>query len=261
MPASDSLGLDRSDGIAILTINRPKRLNALDRALLRELDAAFQSLEADSSVRGVLVTGAGDRAFAAGADLTELAEASPEEAERISREGQELFERIERFPGPVVAAVRGYALGGGCELALACHLRVAAYDARFGLPEVGLGLLPGFGGTVRLSRLVGLGRALELILTGEPVDGRRAAEIGLANRAVSSGEVLEEGRRILSRILENGPLAVRRALESVLHAHDVPISEGLRLERALFTLLSGSEDMHEGVSAFQEKRRPEFEGR
>ncbi len=255
------LRVERSDRIATVVIDRQEALNALDTQLLRDLGSAFEQLEGDEEVGGVLITGAGEEAFAAGADLRELAGATPETAGELSRLGQEVLRRIELFPKPVVAEVRGYALGGGCELALACHLRVASEDAHFGLPETGLGLLPGFGGTVRLARVVGLGRALELILTGEMVDARRAREMGLVTRVVARSDVRDEARRLLSKVLENGPLALRGALESVYHALDSTVEGGLRHERALFALLAGTDDAHEGVAAFREKRRPQFRGK
>jgi enoyl-CoA hydratase len=247
--------------IAVVIIDRQDKHNALNADVIAELDQVFAALEGDDKVRGILLTGAGEKAFVAGADIGELAKMDSLSGVRVSRGGQDVFLRIERFPKPVLAAVGGYALGGGCELALACHLRIASANARFGLPEVGLGIIPGYGGTVRLARLVGLGRALELTLTGEMIDAERAHEIGLVSAVVPRAELLERSKELLRKVTKNGPLAVRMALESVYHALDTAMPDALDFESALFGLLASTDDMKEGMSAFLEKRQPEFRGR
>ena len=246
--------------VAVVTIDRQEKLNALNSDVIRELAEVFASLSDDNAVRGVVLTGAGDRAFVAGADITELARMDSVEAVRVSRHGQSVFSDIERFPKPVIAAVGGHALGGGFELALACHLRVASERARFGLPEVGLGILPGYGGTVRLARIVGLGRAVELTLTGEPIDAARALSWGLVSAVVEPGGLLAEAKALARRITKNGPLAVRMALESIYRGLDTASAEALDFESALFGLLASTDDMKEGMRAFLEKRKPHFEG-
>lgn len=250
-----------ADGIATVTIDRPEKLNALDAATLTELDGVIADLEARDDVGGVVLTGAGERAFVAGADIAELAQLDARTGVAASRRGQAIFRRVETSRKVWVAAVRGYALGGGCELALACHLRVAGESARFGLPEVKLGILPGYGGTVRLARLVGRARALELVLTGEPIDAAEAHRIGLVNRVVPDDQVLEAARSLLRTILRNGPLAVALALETTLRAQEMALDDALAWESYAFGLLAASEDMREGMRAFLEKRPPRFAGR
>ena len=247
--------------IAVVTIDRQDKLNALNSDVVRELGEVLSSLRDDEAVRGLIVTGAGRKAFVAGADIAELARMTPVSGVAVSREGQRVFTEIERFPKPVVAAVGGYALGGGCELALACHLRVASEDAHFGLPEVGLGLIPGYGGTVRLARLIGLGRAVEITLTGEMIGAARGVEIGLVSAAVDAGSLLVESKALLRKVTKNGPLAVRMALESIYHGLDATTPEALEFEATLFGLLASTTDMKEGLEAFLEKRRPDFRGR
>lgn len=247
--------------IAIVVIDRQDKLNALNADLVAELGHVFDGLRDDDKVRGVLLTGAGEKAFVAGADIGELAKMDPISGVRVSRDGQDVFLRIERFPKPVLAVVGGYALGGGCELALACHMRIASDNAKFGLPEVGLGIIPGYGGTIRLARLVGLGRAIELTLTGAIVDAQRAAEIGLVSAVHPRAEVLERGKALLRTVTKNGPLAVRMALESIYRAVDTSTLEALDYESSLFGLLASTEDMKEGMSAFLEKRKADFKGR
>jgi enoyl-CoA hydratase len=212
-------------------------------------------------VRGVILTGAGEKAFVAGADIGELANMNALSGVEVSRAGQEVFLAIERFPKPVLAAVGGYALGGGCELALACHLRIASDNARFGLPEVGLGIIPGYGGTIRLARLVGLGRAIEMTLTGEMVAAERAEALGLVSAVVPRVELQARAKELLRRITRNGPVAVRLALESVYRALDTSMLEALDYESNLFGLLASTDDMKEGMTAFLEKRKPSFQGR
>lgn len=247
--------------LAVVRIDRQDKLNALNAEVVAELGEVFASLREDEDVRGVVLTGAGEKAFVAGADIGELARMDAISGVRVSREGQVVFRAIERFPKPVLAAVGGYALGGGCELALACHLRIASRNARFGLPEVGLGIIPGYGGTVRLSRLIGLGRAVELTLTGELLDADRALSIGLVTAVVERDALLDESKALMRKITKNGPVAVRLALESVYHALDVATAEALELESSLFGLLASTEDMREGMAAFMEKRSPSFKGR
>ncbi|MGD2069831.1 MAG: enoyl-CoA hydratase-related protein [Gemmatimonadota bacterium] len=252
---------ERDDGLAIVTIDRQEKMNALNPDVLSALGEAFDGLRDDGEVRGVIVTGAGEKAFVAGADIAELAKMSSLSGVEVSRQGQDVFAAIERFPKPVLAAVGGYALGGGCELALACHLRVASENARFGLPEVGLGIIPGYGGTVRLSRIVGLGRAVEMTLTGEMVGAARAREMGLVSSVVPRDELLDRSRDLMRKVTKNGPVAVRMALESVYRALDASGRDAMTFESILFGLLASTKDMKEGMSAFLEKRKPDFEGR
>lgn len=261
-PPGPALVRTQVDGaIALVTVDRPEKLNALNPQVIGELGEVFGALETDESVRGVILTGAGEKAFVAGADIGVLAEMDPVSGVEVSRQGQEVFRKIETFPKPVLAAVGGFALGGGCELALACHLRIASDTAQFGLPEVGLGIIPGYGGTVRLARLVGLGKAVELTLTGDMVDAKTALGLGLVNQVVPREELAEAARGWMERILRKGPVAVRLALESIYHAQDVAMPEALLHESALFGLLASTEDMKEGMTAFLEKRKPRFHGR
>ncbi len=247
--------------LAIVTIDRQEKLNALNAEVISELGEVLAGLRDDDAVRGVLLTGAGEKAFVAGADIGELAKMDSVSGVGVSRSGQGVFNSIESFPKPVLAAVGGFALGGGCELALACHLRIASGNARFGLPEVGLGIIPGYGGTVRLARLVGLGRAVEMTLTGDMIGAERAEEIGLVSAVVPRAELVERGKELLRRITKNGPVAVRMALESVYRALDTSAGEAMDFESSLFGLLASTGDMKEGMSAFLEKRTPDFEGR
>lgn len=247
--------------LAIVTVDRQEKLNALNAEVFAELDRAFEGLLSDDDIRGVVVTGAGEKAFVAGADIGELAQMDAMSGVQVSRTGQAVFDAIERFPKPVIAAVGGFALGGGCELALACHLRVASENARFGLPEVGLGIIPGYGATARMARLVGLGRALELMLTGDMVDANRAYDIGLVNAVVPKQELLDRAKELARKITGKGPDAVRLALKSVYSAMDVPLKTALETESSHFGLLASTEDMREGMTAFLEKRKPEFKGR
>lgn len=246
---------------AVVTIDRQEKLNALNAEVVRELGRAFDALRDDDSVRGVILIGAGEKAFVAGADIGVLAEMDSLSGVEVSREGQVIFRAIERFPKPVVAAVGGFALGGGCELALACHVRIASENARFGLPEVGLGIIPGYGGTIRLARLVGLGRAIELTLTGDMIDAERAEQIGLVSSVVPREALLDEAKKLLGRMTKNGPVAIRMALESIYGALDATTEDALNHESSLFGLLASTEDMKEGMAAFMAKRKPEFKGR
>jgi enoyl-CoA hydratase len=259
MPYSTLL-FDLADGIARVTINRPDKLNALNATVIEELDAVVDRIRSESAIRAVLLTGAGGKAFVAGADIGEVGSQGAMDGQARSRTGQQMMRRLEQCGKPVVAAVNGFALGGGCELAMACHLRVASDTARFGQPEVKLGLAPGYGGTVRLPRLVGRGRALELLLTGAMIDAQEAWRIGLVNRVVAADALLPEAERLLRSILENGPLAVRACLELVDASLEIPSDEALRLEATYFGLLSATGDMREGTRAFLDKRKPAFTG-
>ena len=257
----DNLLVEVADRIATLTINREAALNVLDTQTIDELGRAFGSLQREERVGGVILTGAGNRAFAAGADIREMAGLTPLEARAFSRRIHDAFNRIQRLGKPVVAAVNGFALGGGCELAMACHLRVASRNATLGQPEVKLGLPAGGGGTQRLARLVGPGPALELLLTGDPISAERACHIGLVNRVVEPAELMPACRELLARILRNAPLAVRYSLEAVSGGLDMPLEEGLFLESSLFGISFATEDMREGTRAFLEKRAPVFRGK
>jgi len=256
-----NLLLEVRDRIGRITVNRPEKLNALNRATLEEMDLAFRSMAADSSVGAVILTGSGTKAFVAGADINELARLSPVEGREFALFGQEVLHRIETLGKPVLAAVNGYALGGGCEIALACTLRIASSAAKFGQPEVNLGIIPGYGGTQRLARLVGRGKAQELILTGEMIDAAEAHRIGLANQVVAPGELMARTESVAGTILSRGPLAVRYALDAIHRGLSMGLQEGLAYEASLFSVLCGSEDMKEGTKAFLDKRKADFQGR
>ncbi len=249
-----------TDGIATVTVNRPDTLNALNAMVIRELGQAADRITTDPAIQGAILTGAGTKAFVAGADIAELASQTPLEGKARSLVGQRVFRRWEQAGKPVLAAVNGFALGGGCELAMACHLRIASESARFGQPEVKLGIGPGYGGTVRLPRLVGTGRALELLLTGAPINAAEALRIGLVNRVVPAEQLIPETTRILREILANGPLALAACLELVDSSTEVDRDTALRQEANLFGLLSATEDMREGMAAFLEKRKARFRG-
>ena len=247
--------------IAYVTINRPKVLNALNMPTWVDLRRAFEYARDDAGVRGIILSGAGDKAFIAGADISELAHVSAVEAEQSSRFGQEVLDLIENLGKPVIAAVNGFALGGGCETAMACTMRIAVESARFGQPEVALGLIPGGGGTQRLPRLVGKGRALQLILSGEMISAHEAWRIGLVNELVSASDLIARAEAILTKIAANAPIAVKFALEATNKGMETSQSEGLLLEAAYFGLCAATEDKAEGTSAFLEKRAPQFHGR
>lgn len=261
MPDFQNLQLDLRDGIATLSVNRPDKLNALNAQTIRDLAAAVRHVAETPEIQGVILTGVGEKAFVAGADIAELSRMGPVDGVEVSRLGQRVFREIELSRKPVIAAVNGFALGGGCELALACHLRIASENAKFGLPEVKLGIIPGYGGTLRLPRIVGKGRALELILTGEMIDATEAHRIGLVNRVVPQAELLDEARKLMSTILRNGPVALGLAIECTTRGLEMSIDDGLALESNLFGLLSATEDMHEGMTAFLEKRKAEFKNK
>lgn len=261
MPEYSNLRLDVQDRIATLRMHRPDKLNALDEQTIRELGRGVQEIAGRADIGGVIVTGAGEKAFVAGADIAELSRMGPVDGIEVSRLGQRIFRAIELSRKPFIAAVNGFALGGGCELALACHLRIASESAKFGLPEVKLGIIPGYGGTLRLPRIVGKGRALELILTGGMIDAQEAYRIGLANRVVPNAELQESARTLMATILRNGPVALGLAIECTTRGMEMSVGDGLALESNLFGLLAGTEDMREGMTAFLEKRPAEFQGR
>jgi enoyl-CoA hydratase len=247
--------------VATVTVNRPGVLNALNAAALAELDTAMRALQADPSVRVVILTGAGEKAFVAGADIKELATLTPDAAKAHAELGQRVFDLVERLGKPVIAAVNGFALGGGCELAMACTVRLAVDTAKFGQPEVKLGLTPGFAGTQRLPRLVGKGRAMELVLGGGPIDAAEALRIGLVNRVVPAAALLDAARDLARAWAANAPLAMRYAMEAISHGLETSFAEGCFVEASLFGLAFATEDMREGTRAFLEKRKPEFMGR
>jgi enoyl-CoA hydratase len=255
----ENLTVSVADRIATVTVNRPDKLNALNAATLAELGVAITDLGTRSDVGGVILTGAG-RAFVAGADIAELASQTPEAARARALRGQGIFRRYETCPKPVIAAVNGFALGGGCELALACHVRVASDTAKFGQPEVKLGLIPGYGGTQRLPRLVGRGPALQLLLTGEIIDAAEALRIGLVNRVVAAGELDGAARAMMLQMLANAPLALAACIDVTDRGLDMTLDQGLELEAERFGALAGSSDMSEGTRAFLEKRPPHFTG-
>ena len=257
----DTLLLDVADHIALVTINRPDKLNALNTTVIRELGEMAEQVARDDAIHGLVITGAGAKAFVAGADISEIAEQGPLDGTERSVAGQAVFRKIETLGKPVIAAVNGFALGGGCELAMACHLRLASENAKFGQPEVKLGISPGYGGTVRLPRLVGRGRALELLLTGAMIDAAEAHRIGLVNRVVAGADLLPEAIALMKQIRANGPLAVRACLALVDGTADLPLDAALAQEAVYFGLLSSSPEMREGTAAFLARRAPEFRGK
>lgn len=262
LPESDAelLLTPDPDGIAVITLNRPARRNALNRAVLLCLNEALHMAAQDPTVRGVIVTGAGGQAFAAGADIDELASLSPHEAQALSQLGQGVLRRVETLGKPTIAAVNGYALGGGLELAMACTLRFAAETAQFGMPEARLGLMPGFGGSQRLPRLVGRGRALDLLLSGERIDAAEAHRIGLADRVLPGEQLLDACRAYLRQVAMQGPLAVAAILQTVDMGLEMGLEQGLAFESAQFGVIRGTRDCQEGLTAFRQKRAPAFEG-
>jgi len=256
-----TLLFDVRDGVAFVTINRPDKLNALNDQVMAELADVAERIAAAPEIKGAILTGSGPKAFVAGADIGDLANQGPFDGKARALRGQAVLRRIETCGKPVIAAVNGFALGGGCELAMACHLRVASENARFGQPEVKLGIAPGYGGTQRLPRLVGKGAALQLILTGEPIDAQEAYRIGLVNKVVPAAQLLAESEKLLRGILAMGPLAVQLALEAVDRGLDMTLDEGLLLEANHFGLLAATQDTKEGLTAFLEKRPARFQGR
>jgi enoyl-CoA hydratase/carnithine racemase len=252
---------EKKGPIAYVTLNRPKVLNALNKATIAELKIVFEDARDDSTIRGVIFTGSGDKAFAAGADIGEMASTTAVEAEETTRRGQGVTELIENLGKPVIAAVNGFALGGGCELAMSCTIRLAAETAKFGQPEVKIGIMPGYGGTQRLPRLVGKGRALQLILSGKIINVQEAYRIGLVNEIVPNAGLIARAEAILQQINSNGPIGVKYSIEAVNKGMETSLSEGLLLEASLFAICTGTEDKKEGTSAFLEKRAPQFRGR
>jgi enoyl-CoA hydratase len=256
----ENLILEIQDRVARVTINRPKVLNALNEKTVREIHAVFSSLRENQDVGVVILTGAGEKAFVAGADINELAVMTPLQGEASSKLGQAALREIEMLGKPVIAAINGFALGGGCELALACHMRFAAEGVRLGLPEVGLGIIPGYGGTQRLPRLVGLGFALELITTARVVDAAEAYRMGLVNKVLPPAELMPHCEKVASEILSRGGLAVRYAMDAAIRGMETDLAQGLEREAGHFGLLAATADMHEGLKAFLEKRKPNFTG-
>jgi len=251
---------EKRDQICIVSINRPQSLNALNVDTLVELGQVFTQLSHDEQTRAVIITGVGDKAFVSGADINQFTELKAIDAPGFSRHGQYVFRQIETLGKPTIAAVNGYALGGGCELALACTLRVATEKARLGLPEVSLGLIPGYGGTQRLPRLVGKGRGLEMILTGEMIDAQESYRIGLVNKVVPATQLLDTCLELANNILRNGPLAVKMALQAVNYGLNVDLETGMQIESNLFGLCFATQDREEGIKAFLGKRKPVFRG-
>ncbi len=257
----DNVRTENKDGILIITVDRPKVLNALNAQTVGEIGEAFEAARDDASVKCVILTGGGEKAFVAGADINELAQMTPITGKATAEKGQRVFRAIERFPKPVIAAVNGFALGGGCELALACHMRIASENAKLGLPEVSLGIIPGYGGTQRMARLLGKGKALELILTGDRIGAEEAERIGLVNKVVPADQLMATCEELARKIATRGPLAVSAAIEAVMSGSEMPFDEGQILEATLFGLLASTEDMKEGMGAFLEKRQAEFRNR
>jgi enoyl-CoA hydratase len=257
----DNLLYERDGAVAVLTFNRPKVLNALNGATLRDLEAAIDALGGDDEVRAIVLTGSGEKAFVAGADINELAVLTPTEGKDHARRGQRVFDRIEQLGKPVIAAINGFALGGGCELAMACTVRIAADTARFGQPEINLGIIPGYAGSQRLPRLVGKGRALEILLTGDMVSAQRAYEIGLVNQVVPAAELMTAARAMAHSLASKAPIAVRYIIEAVNHGLEVPLAQGQVLETSLFGAIASTEDTKEGTRAFLEKRKAGWKGR
>jgi enoyl-CoA hydratase len=259
--AYENILVEKKEGIGYLTINRPEKLNALSIKTVMELMDAFEAMGTDDEVSVVILTGSGEKSFVAGADIPEFMNLTPDGARDYAMRGQKLLTIIERLGKPVIAAVNGFALGGGCEIAMACSIRIASDNAKLGQPEVGLGLIPGYGGTQRLPRLVGKGRAYEMILGGRPIDAARAEQIGLVNKVVPQAELIATCEKMAKGIAKQGPLAVKYCLEAVDRGLNMSLDDGLALEADLFGLVFGSEDVREGVKAFTEKRKADFKGK
>ena len=257
----ENLLVVRDGGVAILTINRPKVLNALNTQTLDELRRAILDLKRDDTVRAVILTGAGDKSFIAGADINELATQTPVSGREHAMTGQHILDLIEHLGKPVIAAINGFALGGGCELAMACTIRIAADTAKLGQPEINLGLIPGYAGTQRLTRIVGRGRALELLLTGDQVTAQEAHRLGLVNRVVPAADLMPEAKKLAATLAAKAPIAIRYILEAVHKGVEMPFAQAQVFEATLFGLVASTEDMREGTKAFLEKRKPEFKGK
>lgn len=256
-----NIKFDKKDQIATVTINRPEKLNALNMAVMSELRETFTQIKDDSEIRVAILTGAGEKAFVAGADIAELNKNNPVEAKAYTHKGQAVLDLIENLGKPVIACINGYALGGGCELALACTFRLASENAKIGQPEVKLGIIAGYGGTQRLPRLVGKGLALQMLLSGEPISAQEAHRIGLVNEVVPQGELIPRAEAIAKKIIANAPLAIQYTLEAVNRGMEMPLAEGLFLEATLFSVACATEDKKEGTSAFLEKRTAVFKGK
>ena len=257
----ETLELKKSDGIAEITLNRPKVLNALNDQVITELGRAMSDLREDDAVQVIVITGSGEKAFAAGADIGELSEAQGMRAVDLARKGQRLTRDMEQLGKPIIAAVNGFALGGGCELAMACTLRIASKNAVFGQPEVNLGIIPGYGGTQRLTRLVGKGRALDLVLTGRNVNADEALAMGLVNQVVEPGELMDAARKTAGTLMKKGPVALRLAMAAVNTGDRLSLDDALDLEAHYFGVCAATEDCQEGLKAFLEKRKPDFKGK
>ena len=257
----ETLLVERDGAVAVVTINRPKVLNALNTQTIGELERVMREMQQDDGIRAVVLTGAGEKSFVAGADINELAVLTPAQGQQHGRRGQAVFDLIEQLGKPVVAAVNGFALGGGCELAMACTLRIAADSARFGQPEINLGIIPGYAGSQRLPRLVGKGRALEILLTGDMISATRAYEIGLVNRVVPDAELLTEARKLAAALASKAPVATRYIIEAVNHGMEMPLGDAQHLEGTLFGLVASTDDMKEGTKAFLDKRQASWRGR
>jgi len=256
----ENLLVEREASFAIVTINRPKVLNALNTRTLDELRRAILELKHDESVRAVVLTGSGEKSFVAGADINELAVQTPAGGREHALAGQHVLDLIEQMGKPVIAAINGYALGGGCELAMACTIRIAADTAKLGQPEINLGIIPGYAGTQRLARIVGKGRALELLLTGDQVSAQEAHRLGLVNRVVPAAELMAEAKQLAAALASKAPLAIRYILEAVHKGVEMPFPQAEVFEATLFGLVASSDDMREGTAAFLEKRKPAFKG-
>lgn len=257
----NNLLLEKKDPIAIVTINRPEKLNALNSDTIRELQQVMQSLNRESAVKSIILTGAGEKAFVAGADIAQITSLNEKSGGEFARYGQRVFREIEQMGKPVIAAINGFALGGGCELAMACHLRIAAENARFGQPEINLGIIPGYGGTQRLPRLIGISNALHLLLSGEMIDAQRAYQLGLVSEVVAADQLMTRAKALAEAFAAKAPLASAYILEALYRGVDTGLDEALEIEAAYFGKACATEDMQEGTRAFMEKRKAAFKGR